>query len=467
MHKIVAHHVGARGFGVSLNMPPTFGSDIVHVLYEADADAVKRMELELDSPHARMLSEKYVLPYCLGRKNGRANLNITRNSYASSLFSPNPEFHRYYCEIPIDAAVYDVTYEAMLEVVRQVEVEVHSLDELLATGKVPIARAPDFLSLDTQGFELEILHGAKKALSDGVLGIISEVEMLPMYSGQPLLGDILKFATEQGFLFAGFTAQYDVSPHRAPIGARGKALPGFGDALFFRDIKTLADDRFSVDNRYIMLRKLSFIAVSFGFVEYAIAAANVAEKIKEKVSPGVLDRAGERKYSKFLDEMKTALDTMDALFPPVHAVPDDARPKGDANTSWYNKYHQASLRQYGDAARPASAANSTDTPIAAREKIKQFHFVRGVYRLLPEGFARRLRRLLFPEPIAPAARPQQATVPGVKTYTPFEELLENWGFSGPAYLVRQRRLGAEPFVRSLSPEMADAGKLAHIPVVRP
>ena len=462
MHKIVAHHVGARGYGVSLNVPATFGPDIAHVLYEADADAVKRMESELDSAHARMLSEKYVLPFCLGKKNARALLNITRNSYASSLFSPNKEFHRYYCEIPIDAAVYDVTYEAMLEVVRQVDVEIHSLDELLAAGKVPIARAPDFLSLDTQGYELEILHGASKALAEGVLGMVSEVEMLPMYAGQPLLGDILKFAADHGFLFAGFTALYDVSPARAPIGARGKALPGFGDALFFRDLATLTEDKFPVEKLYVMLRKLAFIAVSFGYIEYGIAALNQAEELKHKVPSDVLSDAAAHKYNAFLDEMMQVVNQMEKLFPPVHAVPDDARPKGDTHTSWYNKYHQAALQRYAEAMRP-SATSPAEQAVEPIEQVKKFRLARAIYRALPEGIARRLRRLLFPAPMAPAAAPQAAVSPRVTTYTRLEELLENWGLAGPAYIVRQRRLSAEPYVRSLSPEMAEAGKHAHIP----
>jgi FkbM family methyltransferase len=447
MHKIVAHHVGARGFGVSLNLPAIFSSDIAHVLYEADAEAVKRMELETENSQAQMLSEKYVLPYCLGRKQERATLNLTRNAYASSLFSPNKEYYQYYCEIPIGSAVYDVNYEAMLEVVRQVEVEVQTLDELIATGKVPIARAPDFLSLDTQGFELEILHGAKKALSEGVLGMISEVEMLPMYSDQPLLGDILKFATDQGFIFAGFTAQFDVSPYRAPIGARGKAFPGFGDILLLRDIKTLTEDKFSVDKLYVMLRKLSFISVSFGHIEYAIAAANAAEKLKEKVSPSLMAQAVNHKYSEFLDEMKNVLNQTVELFPPVHAMPDDARPQGDMNTSWYNKYHQSAIDRYNETIGPTLAEQR------AKSKEKMLHF-----RIL-----RKLLRYLSYELVVPVTPRQVITVPGVNPLSLFEELLVKWGFSGPAEIVRQRRLMSEPYVRSLSPEMLEAGKYAHIP----
>src|SRR5882672_8550221 len=108
--KLVAHHVGARGFGVSLNVPDRFRDEVVHVLYEADAECVERMARETTSAQAQLLAEKYVLPYCLGRRRAVSSLNVTANAYASSLFSPDPRMFRYYCEIPIEAAIYDVAY---------------------------------------------------------------------------------------------------------------------------------------------------------------------------------------------------------------------------------------------------------------------------------------------------------------------------------------------------------------------
>src|SRR4051812_32325765 len=111
MLKLVAHHVGARGFGVSFNVPEAFRREVVHVLYEADRDAVERMKREGESAHSKLLGERHVLPYCLGRRRGSALLNITANAYASSILTPDAGFfERYYCEIPIDAATYDVTY---------------------------------------------------------------------------------------------------------------------------------------------------------------------------------------------------------------------------------------------------------------------------------------------------------------------------------------------------------------------
>jgi len=459
--KLVAHHIGARGYGVSFNLPETFRGDVVHVLYEADADAVQSMQSQHESAHAKMLSEKYVLPFCMGRRYASAQLNITANSYASSLLPPNPAFFAYYCEIPIDAATYDVTYRDMLEVVRTVDLEVHALDDLFAAGRIPVPATPDFLSLDTQGYELEILEGAKQTIADGVLGIVSEVEMIPMYSGQPLLGDILNFATANGFLFAGFTTMFSVSPHRAPIGMRGKALPGFGDALFLRNLDTLSEDRIAPDRLYVMLLKLAFIATSFSLIEYALAALERAKPLRDRVARATLEGLQPRKYFQFLEHMGTMVDEAEPHYPPVHSVPDDSRPAGDRRTSWYDKHHQAALRRYAESR--AEGANPAE-PVARSDAITalgQSNFGRVIVGWLPDRAARALRRRLraFASPSVSAAPVSASAAP---TYSRFEALLDDWGFAGAMHLVRERRLAVEPFVRSLDESMRADGAHAHL-----
>lgn len=453
--KIVAHHVGARGFGVSFNVPEPFRANVAHVLYEADAECVERMLREDKSAMAQALVEKHVLPYCLGRRHGPATLNVTANSYASSILEPNPEFTRYYCEIPIDAAWYDVTYAEMLKVVRKVEVQVHSLDELFAAGKVPIAAAPDFLSLDTQGYELEILEGARHTLTRGVLGIVCEVEMLPMYRRQPLLGDILNFMTGQGFLFAGFTALYEVSLRRAAVGLRGKALPGFGDALFLRDLDWITTGRFAPGRCHLMLTKLAFIATCFGYIEYALEAVARAKTLEEQIPDAIRRERESLKYAKFMSQMDRVAGEQGGPFPPIHSVPDDSRPAGDTRTSWYDKHHKAALKAFSagqPAGSPAAVSQVSSSPLA-----------RALYRALPTRFARALRRVFLP-PLPPAG-PTAAT-PHMPAYTALEKLLDDWGFGGPAYTVRQRRLAVEPYLRSLDGEMLEVSQSAHLPRAR-
>src|SRR5438128_2459742 len=160
---VVAHHVGARGFGVAFNTPPVFDSDIAHVLFEADSACAAAMQAENQRRNV------FVLPHCLGERDGDATLHVTANPYASSLLTPSADYAKYYCEVmlsgeldrvDVQGAYYDALYAKENEVVGSQPVRLRSLDSLAAEGVLPLGRLPDFLSLDTQGPEPAILSGA-------------------------------------------------------------------------------------------------------------------------------------------------------------------------------------------------------------------------------------------------------------------------------------------------------------------
>ena len=78
--------------------------------------------------------------------------------------------------------------------------EMHVLDELIASGQVP---PPNFMKLDVQGFELQVLRGAEAALR-GCDGALLEVSFLPFFENMPLAADVVEFMGQRGF------AWYDV-----------------------------------------------------------------------------------------------------------------------------------------------------------------------------------------------------------------------------------------------------------------
>ena len=55
-----------------------------------------------------------------------------------------------------------------------------------------------YLKIDVQGAELDVLHGAEHLL-EGVLFAEIEVEFLPVYTGQPLFAEIDQFMRLHGF----------------------------------------------------------------------------------------------------------------------------------------------------------------------------------------------------------------------------------------------------------------------------
>ncbi|MBL8886901.1 MAG: FkbM family methyltransferase [Phycisphaerales bacterium] len=79
---------------------------------------------------------------------------------------------------------------------RSATAEMYVLDDLVASGEVP---APDFLKLDVQGFELEVLKGAENTLKSGP-ALLLEVSFFEFLPNMPLFGDVLKFITDRGYV---------------------------------------------------------------------------------------------------------------------------------------------------------------------------------------------------------------------------------------------------------------------------
>jgi len=71
-----------------------------------------------------------------------------------------------------------------------------TLDNLLQENNF---KNPDFIKVDTQGYELEILNGGVKALAHAEF-VLLEVSFLDIYVNSPLALDIMNFMKSQGFV---------------------------------------------------------------------------------------------------------------------------------------------------------------------------------------------------------------------------------------------------------------------------
>jgi FkbM family methyltransferase len=106
------------------------------------------------------------------------------------------------------------------------------LDNIIA----PLKQQPDFIKIDTQGYEMEILKGGEKILS-GAEFVLLEVSLIDIYINSPLVADVLDFMRQRGFVL------YDIcSLMRRPL---DKALFQ-SDFLFVR-----ADSKFRTNKRWI------------------------------------------------------------------------------------------------------------------------------------------------------------------------------------------------------------------------
>jgi hypothetical protein len=84
-----------------------------------------------------------------------------------------------------------------MQVVKTSSIQTRRLDDL------PEAAGADFLKLDVQGAELDVLNGAEKILTEAVV-VHTEVEFVPIYKGQPLFAEVDQRLRKSGFLFHKF-----------------------------------------------------------------------------------------------------------------------------------------------------------------------------------------------------------------------------------------------------------------------
>lgn len=135
---------------------------------------------ECDRCNAMTGEGHHYLPFALGDGTTRS-FHLCRFPQTSSFYKPN-----------IDVIARFDCLADLMEVVGTEPIETKRLDD------IEEARQTDFLKLDVQGAELEILTHATEVLKH-VSMIQTEVCFVELYHGQPLFADIDQFMRARGF----------------------------------------------------------------------------------------------------------------------------------------------------------------------------------------------------------------------------------------------------------------------------
>lgn len=142
----------------------------------------------------------------LGARNGSTTLNIAGNSVSSSLLAMTSTHS--------DAAPGSAF-------VGQETAPLSTLDSV-ATPYLESARSP-FLKIDTQGFEWEVLEGARATLPS-VRGVLCELSLVTLYEGQRLWREMVDRLEGDDFVLWGLQPGF--------MDQHGRNLQT--DAIFFR-----------------------------------------------------------------------------------------------------------------------------------------------------------------------------------------------------------------------------------------
>ncbi len=305
------HHVGGRSGTRSFPVLDQFEKDVINVLYDADKSCLDHIREQ----NSRNKSKLHVLPYCVSDSARSTDFNLGYDPNTSSLY----EFNRRYDEYSFLRYDHDYIFGETFKPMKQVKVDVRSLDEIMSMPGVSIPH-PDFLSLDTQGAEFDILRGAKNCLGDHVLAMTLETELHELYSGQKLFGDVSSLANEHGFDFVTFTffdsptsRMNDVYPHYSPIGFRSRGFTLYADALFVRRVESIEESGANDGLKWLHLSKLAFFSLIFDQVSYSLKCLHARKNYSK---PRMIDSNGTTPaYISFLEDFERVFEAAPKYYP--------------------------------------------------------------------------------------------------------------------------------------------------------
>jgi FkbM family methyltransferase len=126
----------------------------------------------------------------LGDYNGKAEINISANSWSSSLLDML-QTHE------------DVAPDS--KYIGKETINITTIDSIIENYRRPKDRL--FLKIDTQGFGQKVLDGAEQSLEQ-ILGIQMEMSLVPLYKDEPLLGDIIVYLYRKGYTLMSIEPEY-------------------------------------------------------------------------------------------------------------------------------------------------------------------------------------------------------------------------------------------------------------------
>ncbi|BAQ64275.1 FkbM family methyltransferase [Geminocystis sp. NIES-3709] len=240
--------------------------------FDADEDACNIANQQLKEKGINWQEKHF--PIALSDTVGECILYVTKGVDCTSLYVPNESYLSRFSvlnnHIKLDFSI---------------EIETTTLDDFCQEKNI---QNIDFLYLDIQGAELNVLQGAKNILSRSILGIQLEVEFASLYQKQPLFSDVDRaLKNEQFSLFDLMTDHPMCRRPRSisPIYSSkkiGQLL--WADALYLRD--PLLENTPSFCQNYEQILKLACIADILEYPDYAVELfVYLAQKF-----PGNLDK---------------------------------------------------------------------------------------------------------------------------------------------------------------------------------
>lgn len=246
--------IGARA-GINprwLNLIPKFPVQIIG--FEPD-------EQECAALNAKGDTFVRYLPFAVGKSVETRTFHLLKAAGSSSLFRPNYAFINRCAPAPNYA------------IEREVSVQTNTLDSILKQEGISDI---DYIKIDTEGCERDILAGATETLKD-VFAVEVEVWFNSVFTDAPLFRDIDAILSGHGFvLFDLAKSNYfkrTIGRHLG--GPKGQLVAG--DAIYFRDIPSLTSESVFYDRAKLV--RAMVVAMQYRYFDFALETIERARQI--------------------------------------------------------------------------------------------------------------------------------------------------------------------------------------------
>lgn len=153
--------------------------------------------IEILRQRAREDRDWHVEGYALGARSGAMPINVMASDQFSSFLEPDTTRVSDYGELNVPC--------------RTEVVVVRTLDQILPTLRSQLGFFRPYLKIDTQGYDIEVLHGAEESLP-AINALQTEASVIGIYKSMPSYMDTIRYLNERGFEITGL---YPISRDRA------------------------------------------------------------------------------------------------------------------------------------------------------------------------------------------------------------------------------------------------------------
>ena len=241
--------VGARGeyaeqsAGSAEELTP-LESHINYIGFDADEEEIKR----LNSLPSKYFASQYISSFVSNKKE-IVTFKLHYNAGMSSIYDLSESYARLFIKSPVE---------------KELLLQADSLDNLLNQDI-------DFIKLDTQGNEYEILSGAERCLSTALM-VEVEVEFFPIYENQKLAHDVISKMYNLGYELLYLNRVFGSS---AAFKGRSRGQMIFGDALFGLSRDKVLEYSLEKQKKYCVL------LINYGHIDFAFDIYNANPNLQQ------------------------------------------------------------------------------------------------------------------------------------------------------------------------------------------